>query len=109
MTETTFEEWYNENLSEYTEDIVNHGCGGGFSGITYYSDTVVLFEDHKQEIFDKLVGSMENCGYSNIYELLGSFNKDFMPQSYEQFANQLVWFMVEETARAKYFRAEGLK
>ena len=58
-----------------------------------------LFEQYKEEIFDRLVEDAENMGHSNIYELLASFNKDHMPQDYTQFANQLVWFMAEETAR----------
>lgn len=101
MTDTTFEKWYEENLKDYTQDIIEHGCGGGFPGITYYSDTVVLFEEHKDEIFEKLGNIAEDQGYSNLYELMATFNKDFMPCNYEQFANQLVWFMVEEIARAR--------
>ena len=97
----TFKEWYDENLSDHTQDILEHGCAGGFPGITYYDDTVELFEEYKDEIFEVLADVAEEQGYENIYQLLGTFNGDFMPWNYPQFANQLVWFMVEETAREK--------
>ncbi len=90
-------------LREYEEDelkdMVTHGVDGGFHGLIYYSETAALFEEYKEEIFDELSGMTAGMGYNNIYELLATFNKDHMPWDYSQFANQLVWFMAEETAR----------
>ncbi len=90
-------------LREYEEDelkdMVTHGVDGGFHGLIYYSETVVLFERYRDDIFEKLSDITEDHGYKNIYELLATFNKDHMPHNYLQFANQLVWFMAEETAR----------
>ncbi len=90
-------------LREYEEgelkDMVTHGVDGGFHGLIYYTETVALFEEYKEEIFDSLADITENMGYKNIYELLATFNKNYMPHNYPQFANQLVWFMAEETAR----------
>ena len=95
-----FKEWMNKEFEESElKDMVTHGVDGGFSGLTYYSETVKLFEEHKDEIFAKLAETTEEMGYDNIYILLASFNKDHMPWNYDQFANQLAWFMAEETAR----------
>ncbi len=90
-------------LREYEEvelkDMVTHGVDGGFHGLIYYSETVKLFEEYCDDIFEKLSDMTEEMGHNNIYELLAGFNKDHMPWNYSQFANQLVWFMAEETAR----------
>jgi len=90
-------------LREYEEDqlkdMITHGVDGGFHGLIYYSETVELFEKYRDDIFEKLSDMTEEMGYSNIYELLATFNKDHTPWDYSQFANQLVWFMAEETAR----------
>jgi hypothetical protein len=96
----TFKEWMLKEFEDQElKDVVTHGVDGGFSGLTYYTETVKLFEEHKDEIFDKLADLTEERGYDNIFELLATFNKNHMPWNYDQFANQLVWFMAEETAR----------
>ena len=96
----TFKKWTRANFTDWElKDMVNHGVDGGFYGLTYYTDTVKLYERFKDEIFERVVNMTDEMGYDNIYELLGSFNKDHMPSDYDQFANQLTWFMAEETAR----------
>ena len=95
-----FRDWMKENFEEQElYDMASHGVEGGFSGLIYYSDTVKLFEEHKDEIFNQLAEDTENMGYKSIYELLATFNKDHMPWNYDQFANQLVWYMAETVAR----------
>ncbi|HDY88034.1 MAG TPA: hypothetical protein ENH82_07985 [bacterium] len=96
----TFKEWMEKQYDKQElKDMIEHGVDGGFSGLIYYSETVELFEEHKEEIFDKLVEQAEEFGHANVYEMLGTFYKDHMPGNYSQFANQLVWYMAEETAR----------
>ncbi len=94
-----FKKWMIKEFEEdELKDMVTHGVGGGFSGLTYYSETVRLFEKYQDEIFEKLSDTTREQGYDNIYELLATFNKTHMPWNYTQFANQLVWFMAGETA-----------
>lgn len=96
----TFKKWTRANFTDgELKDMVNHGVDGGFHHLTYYSDTVKVYEHFKDEIFEKLVEMTDEMGHENVYVLLGSFNKDHMPGNYDQFANQLTWFMAEETAR----------
>jgi len=96
----TFKEWMIEEFEEENlKDMVTHGVDGGFDGLIYYNDTTALFEKHKYEIFDRLADTTEDMGYKNIYELLATFNQDYTPWDYSQFAHQLVSFMAEETAR----------
>lgn len=96
----TFKNWMLANFSKQElNDLANHGANAGWHGLTYYSDTVKLFEKFKDEIFESLVQDTEDFGYSNIYELLATFNKNYMPYDYAQFANQLTWYMAEKIAR----------
>ena len=100
IEEKTFREWMQKNFSEQElQDIVDHGVDTGMPSLTYYEDTVFLFETFKQEIFEALVDDMEDFGYANIYEFLAAFGEQHMPRSYEMFANQLTWYMAERTAR----------
>ena len=97
---TDFKDWMRESFSkDELGDMVNHGVDGGFHDLTYYSDTVRIFEEFKEEIFDALVEDAESGGYRNIYDLLKDFNQSHMPGGYDQFANQLTWYMAERTAR----------
>jgi len=43
----------------YLEDVHNHGADAGYSGFTYYSDTVKFFKAHRKAI-TALVESMAN-------------------------------------------------
>ena len=96
----TFKDWMIKEFEEQElKDMVTHGVDGGFHGLIYYSETVKLFEEYRDDIFEKLSDTTEEMGCNNIYELLAGFNKNHMPWNYLQFANQLVWFMAEETAK----------
>ena len=96
----TFEQWLRANFyHSELEDITNHGCASGFPGLTYYSDTVKLFERFKDEIFDLLVEESEALGYDNIYQFMASFNAGYMPSDYTTFANQMTWYAAETYAR----------
>ena len=72
-TESSLNEWFTNHLTDYVDDIVSHGCVGGFPYITYYSDTVALHDKYEEDIWDMLYESAESMG-QNIPELIASFN-----------------------------------
>ncbi len=55
----TFVDWVKENLGDYLEDIVRMGADLGFPGITYYKETIKLYEEFESEIWYALGKSFE--------------------------------------------------
>lgn len=94
----TFQEWMTKNLSDYLPDIAEHGCAGGFPGLTYYSDTCALYEQHKDEIWDALIESAEGLGIPPM-RLVSSFNGAESVYTDHEFQHLLVWYMAERIAR----------
>jgi hypothetical protein len=99
----TLKQWFEYNLKDYADDIANGGCGGGFPGITYYTDTVQLYERFRDEIWELACNEAEDMGCANVYEFMAGFNKDFMPSDYQTHANQMVWYAIETYAREKEY------
>lgn len=96
----TFKQWFKANFTKgEMENIAEHGADCGGHCLTYYSDTVKIYEKFKEEMFDAVFEDSESYGYENIYQFLGSFNKAYMPLDHTGFANQLTWYMAERTAR----------
>lgn len=100
------------------EDVVNHGAAGGFSGFTYYTDTLAFYKAHKGDIlalaesmasdlgedmlamiagFGCLVDGSRRHQYSatEIGEALYSGRGD----ATTQVRNAMAWFALEEVAR----------
>ena len=95
----TFKGWLRANFkNDELRDMVNCGVSGGFHGLTYYTDTVKLYERFNVEIWDSLYDEAEAQGYS-IPELIATFNGAKNVGDDRQFKNLLVWYMAEETAR----------
>ena len=95
----TFKQWYDENLSDYTEDINGHGCDAGFPCITYTSDCVELYNEFESEIYQALNEDAESLGYDSPDAMIAEFNRKDMLQDPDQRKNLLLWYMVEKTAR----------
>lgn len=98
MQTQTFREFLKTELADYLSDIANHGCSGGFPHLTYYKDTVALFEKHNEELFEELAQMADNMG-QNVPELIASFNGGAHANNYHTFANLIVWAVAEEIAR----------
>jgi len=106
-------------------DVMNHGASGGFSGFTYYGDTVTFFKKYKKAIV-KMVKEMASAigespenmvasfgclkidpnneeGMHEIRHILdGKVKKgEYRPAEDEglQIKNALAWFALEEVAR----------
>jgi hypothetical protein len=90
MPVTTFKQWFAEHLSEYASDIANHGADAGFPHITYTRDTVEVFDQYGDEIWEMAV---------NVAEMISGFGRSDMLCSLDQFKNLMVWFACEEAAR----------
>jgi len=93
----SFEGWFNANLKDYKRDIAEHGANLGYPGITYYRDTVALYDKFTDEIWDALYDEAEGNGQT-ILELIASFNGAKDVGSDDQFKNLLVWYMCERIA-----------
>ena len=93
----TFEEWITEELKDYLPDIASHGADSGFPGITYYKDTIALYDQFADEIWEALTGDADSLGYDNPLALVASFNSTAYSDA--QFKNLLVWYMAERVAR----------
>lgn len=79
-------------------DIATHGCKGGVSGLTYYTETIAFYDKHKKEIWDMLYDMSEDQGFS-IPFLISDFNGAGNVDSDGTFKNLLVWWAVEQKAR----------
>lgn len=99
---------------ESLEDVVNHGASGGFSGFTYYTDTLVFYKAHKGDIL-ALAESMASDLGEDMLAMIAGFGclKDLkLSQTAIAEAlysgrgedsitvrNAMAWFALEEVAR----------
>ena len=79
-------------------DIATHGCSGGVSGLTYYTETIAFYDKHKKEIWDMLYDMSEDQGFS-IPFLISDFKGSRDVSDEDTFKNLLVWWAVETKAR----------
>lgn len=102
----TFRAWFKEHLSESARDIANHGADAGYPHISYISDTVKIFDQYGDEIWDMAVTSADEMGCKNVAEMIAGFGRSDMLCSLDQFKNLMVWFACEELARDYENQAE---
>jgi hypothetical protein len=65
-----------DDMGEFLEtlqDVANHGAGGGFSGFTYYTETVSFTKRNRAEILAQLVDDADQLG-QHLSAMLRSFN-----------------------------------
>ena len=79
-------------------DVATHGCSGGVSGLTYYTETIAFYNKHKKEIWDMLYDMSEDTGFS-IPFLISDFCGARNVSDEDTFKNLLVWWAVEQKAR----------
>lgn len=95
----SFRAWMKANFDEgYLRDITERGAVVGFPGLTYYKDTVALYDKFHDEIWEALYEDAESMGHKNILEMLGTFGGAENVGTDEQFKNLLVWYMAERVA-----------
>jgi hypothetical protein len=99
---------------ESLEDVCNHGASGGFSGFTYYADTLAFFKAHKADILALAQSQAEDFG-QGMLEMIAGFNclkgDNLNPDAVAQaiytgkgdnavnVRNALAWYALEEVAR----------
>jgi len=95
------------------EDICNGGIDGGFSGFTYYADTVAFTEANFDAILERLKDDCDSMGLDSIAKLLASFRclqgyseneliAGLLSRGHELrelVFNALAWYAAEEIAR----------
>jgi hypothetical protein len=65
-----------DNLQEFLEtlqDVANPGAGGGFSGFTYYGETVEFTRRNRAEIMQQLKEDADSFG-SSVSDMVCNFN-----------------------------------
>ena len=65
-----------DNMQEFLEtlqDVANHGAGGGFSGFTYYGETVDFTRRNRAEIMQQLKEDADIFG-SSVSDMVCNFN-----------------------------------
>lgn len=95
----TFRKWFDANLKESANDIVNHGADGGYPGITYYRDTCKLYDKYQDEIWEWLVDDAEAFGAKNVFEFIASWGGARFVGTSDQFKNLVIWYAAEKIAR----------
>lgn len=95
----TFEGWMKANLKDYLPDIASHGADSGYPGITYYADTVHLYDKFSDEIWDMANVDAEEFGYRTTLEFIASFNIARCVVDDDTFKNLMVWYAAERIAR----------
>jgi len=99
---------------ESLEDVCNHGASGGFSGFTYYTDTLSFYKVHKGDILDLAKEQAQDFG-QGMMEMIAGFGclkdskysaDDIGEALYSgrgdaatDVRNAMAWYALEEVAR----------
>ena len=75
------------------KDIAVHGCSGGVTGLTYYSDTASFYDAYEEDIWKYVRESAEAAGESLFFLLDKNIDT---PSS---FKNSMAWLAVECAAQ----------
>ena len=99
MSAPTFKDWMLEQFDRCElRDIAQHGANGGWSGITYYKDTVELYERFSDGLWEMLEEDAEAHGHKNPFELIATFGGAANVSNDITFKNLIVWYAAERVA-----------
>jgi hypothetical protein len=102
----TIKEWVLDQYEmDEIKDITKHGLVGGFSGLTYYTETIAFHDEYETEIWDMLYTDAQDQGLT-VMELIASFNGQKDVVSIYQFKNLLTWYAVERVCNEIVNEAE---
>lgn len=103
-----------DEFKNRAHDVASYGAGGGFSGFTYYRDTVDFTKKNKAAIIEHCKQLADDLGESGIIERIRGFNC-LKGETQESIAdglynprsdnkqtvyNALAWFALEEVSRS---------
>ena len=97
----SIKEWLLDTQEKSTiKDVVEHGCSGGVvPELIYYADTEAFYEKYKEEIWQRLYDSAQDCDeHQNCIHFVSTFNGGCDVGSDLQFKNLLAWWACEEMA-----------
>lgn len=104
-----FKNWFENNLGEYKQDIVNYGCDAGYPDITYNSDGAKIFNRYQNEILSHLEQQTEEFGHENVMDFVKCFSRADMAENWFKTGKMddstkmlLVWMMCENIAHGFY-------
>ena len=83
---------------EELKEVVEHGADVGWSGFTYYVDTVEFYDNNEDLIWDLLEEMADNMGHKSPMELIGSFGGSQNAHNLTTFKNLLSWVALEEAS-----------
>ena len=96
------------------EDVCRHGASGGFSGFTYYTDTLAFYKAHKADILAMANAMADDTGEDMLAMVagFGCLKNDKLTASQigealfsgrgddaTNVRNAMAWFALEEVAR----------
>ena len=90
--------WFWRNLRNEAADIAKHGAASGFPKITYYRDTVKIYNRFEDEIWEMAEQDAEDCGCKSVLEFFASLQGAHHADSPHTFKNLLVWYACEKIA-----------
>ena len=100
--ESSIKEWVTNNLEDgQIADVVLEGCVTGIvSELIYYADSCAFYEKYKEEIWQRLYDSAQDCDeHQNCLHYVSTFNGGCDVASDDQFRNLLAWWACEEVCR----------
>lgn len=103
-----------ESFTNYARDVYDHGAAGGFTGFTYYADTVPFAWRHRDEIMDLAKELSDDIGESMFKMIAGfvTFSWQYTEgeiaeaiynrksENRDTILNALAWFALEEVCRS---------
>lgn len=103
-----------ENFKEIAKDVSEHGANAGFSGFTYYTDTLKFYRNNQKEIRELVAHTASDLGedpvmmVNNFNCLVGRTNTNAVGKTLygtkanhdTNVANALAWYALEEVSRA---------
>jgi hypothetical protein len=87
------------NIKSWALDLQTGGCASGFvSSLIYYKETGEFYDEHEEEIWERLGDAADLTGDKNIFEFIARLNGSENVATDYGFKNLLAWFSFENTA-----------
>ena len=87
-------------------EVAEHGSEAGWSGFTYYKDTCVFYDQHKELIWEVLVDQADEFGVDPM-QFISQFGVAKSVADVFMFENMMAWYGLETAAKkATEFRED---
>jgi len=98
MQKSTFKSWMQDNFTErFLEDIATHGCINGYAGMIEYAETLELYAQFGEEIWEIVYKIAAEQG-ETVLQTLANFGDASCVVNRHMFENLMVWFAAERIA-----------